>query len=86
MAYSFFNLFPCIKIAILCTGYSILCCTAINKMVVERFSSFSEYSDRLSIVVASTGDYGLMEKTALRKLLIGKLCYMDTDAYGPPVA
>jgi hypothetical protein len=79
--HKFFNLFSCIKTAILCTGYSISCCTAINTVVVERCSSVSEYSDcssvseysdPLSMVVASVGDHGLKGKTALRKLLMGK--------------
>jgi len=54
-------------------------------MVVERCSSVSEYSDPLSmvVVVASVSDNGLKGKVALRKLLMGKQCYMNTDAFGP---
>jgi hypothetical protein len=59
-------------------------CT-INKKVVERFSSVSEYSNPLPVVVASVGNHGLKGKTALRKLLMGKQCYMSTDAYGTPI-
>jgi hypothetical protein len=54
-------------------------------MVVERCSSISECSDPLSMVVANVGDHGLKGKTALRKILMGKQCYMNTDAFGPPV-
>lgn len=67
---------------ILCTGYNISCCTAINTLVVERCSSISEYIDLLSMVVANVRDHGLKGKTALRKLLMGKQCYMNTDAFG----
>ena len=63
-------------------GYSISCCTAINTVVIESCSSVSEYNDLLSMVVANVGDHGLKGKTALRKLLIGKQYYMNTDAFG----
>jgi hypothetical protein len=51
-------------------------------MVVERCHSVSEYSDLLSMVVAKVGDHGLKGETALRKLLVGKQYYMNTDAFG----
>ena len=38
------------------------------------------------VVVASVSDYGRKGKVALRKLLNAKQCYMNTDAFGPPVA
>jgi hypothetical protein len=38
------------------------------------------------MVVANVGGHGLKGKTALRKLLVGKQFYMNTDAFGPPVA
>jgi len=35
------------------------------------------------VVVASVSDHGLKGKVALRKHLMGKQCYMNTDSFGP---
>jgi hypothetical protein len=80
----FFYLFSCIKIATLCTGYSISCCTAINTMVVERCSSISECSDPLSMVVANVGDHGLKGKNCIEETSRGKTVLYEHRCFGTP--